>query len=142
MQKLALICSNNPAVSEDLSSPGFSSAFALRKAPPSPPHDAQADIWKGGKLFDGLFSALLKFLEHDKPEEVLEYGLIVLWEMLDHQASYIEGHESEIFTLLFRIRYSNKHSVRLPVVIPWLCLTMTLDLGSDEHYSRCPCCSY
>lgn len=44
-------------------------------------------------------------------EEEIEYGLIVLWEMLENQALYIEGREGDIFSLLLQIRYSQKLNV-------------------------------
>jgi hypothetical protein len=48
-----------------------------------------------------------------QPEEVLEYGLIVIWEMLENQQSYFEGRESELLSLLFHLRYANKQTVRV-----------------------------
>lgn len=47
-------------------------------------------------------------------EDVLEYGLIVLWEMLENQPSYLEGRESEVLALLFRLRFANKQNVSHP----------------------------
>jgi len=45
---------------------------------------------------------------------VLEYGLIVLWEMFENQPSYLEGRESEVLALLFRLRFVNKQNVSYP----------------------------
>ena len=45
---------------------------------------------------------------------MLEYGLIVLWEMLENQPAYLEGRESEVLALLFRLRFANKQNVGLP----------------------------
>ena len=42
---------------------------------------------------------------------MLEYGLIVLWEMLENQPPYLEGRESEVLALLFRLRFANKQNV-------------------------------
>ena len=42
----------------------------------------------------------------------LEYGLIVLWEMLENQAPLIEGREADIFAVLLRIRYCGQATVR------------------------------
>ena len=42
----------------------------------------------------------------------LEYGLIVLWEMLENQAPLIEGREADIFAALLRIRYCGQATVR------------------------------
>ena len=46
-----------------------------------------------------------------KDEELLQYGLIVLWEMLEYLALPMEGHEAEVFSLLLTVRYSNKQQV-------------------------------
>jgi len=64
-----------------------------------------------GKSCNRLFTSLVQFLDPFKEEDVLEYGLIVLWEMLENQAPYLEGRESDMFTLLLQIRYSNKTNV-------------------------------
>lgn len=45
---------------------------------------------------------------------MLEYGLIVLWEMLENQPLYLEGRESEVLALLFRLRFANKQNVSYP----------------------------
>ena len=78
-----------------------------------------------------MFDALQKFLTPDKvsfsefngasssrlivllckSEELLQYGLIVLWEMLEYLALQMEGHEAELFTTLLMVRYSNKQTV-------------------------------
>lgn len=42
----------------------------------------------------------------------LEYGLIVLWEMLEHQAPLLEGREADIFSLLLKVRSSGHAAVR------------------------------
>jgi CLIP-associating protein 1/2 len=44
-------------------------------------------------------------------EDELEYGLIVIWEILENQAIYIEGREADIFSMLLSIRYCNKLNV-------------------------------
>ena len=44
--------------------------------------------------------------------EELEYGLIVLWEMLENQAPLLEGHEADIFGVLLQIRYCAQMNVR------------------------------
>lgn len=46
-----------------------------------------------------------------KNEELLQYGLIVLWEMLEYLTLQMEGHEAEVFTTLLMVRYSNKQLV-------------------------------
>ncbi len=47
----------------------------------------------------------------DKDEELLQYGLIVLWEILEYLTLPMEGHEAEVFTILLTVRYSNKQYV-------------------------------
>ena len=55
------------------------------------------------------YAHILRFVRQE--EDVLEYGLIVLWEMFENQPSYLEGRESEILALLFRLRFANKQNV-------------------------------
>jgi hypothetical protein len=43
-------------------------------------------------------------------DELIEYGLCVIWEMVENQASYLD--EAEVFSLLFHVRYANTHPVR------------------------------
>ncbi|KAI0637821.1 clasp N terminal-domain-containing protein [Trametes polyzona] len=114
LKKLARLCSQNPA-HEPLSpvSPGFA-------VPPTPsPMDgagralvtSRSDYWTQDKAFDHLFTVLVKFLEPHRNAEELEYGLIVLWEMLENQAPLLEGHEADIFSLLLQIRYCAQTNV-------------------------------
>ena len=49
--------------------------------------------------------------ELNKNAEELEYGLIVLWEMLENQAPLLEGREADIFSLLLQIRYCAQMTV-------------------------------
>ena len=60
--------------------------------------------------FNGATSSRLIVLL-DKSEELLQYGLIVLWEMLEYLTLQMEGHEAELFTTLLMVRYSNKQTV-------------------------------
>ena len=43
---------------------------------------------------------------------LLEYGLIVLWELIENQTPYLEGKEADVFSLLLWIRYSGKPDVK------------------------------
>ncbi|KAH9894282.1 clasp N terminal-domain-containing protein [Cubamyces lactineus] len=114
LKKLARLCSQNPA-HEPLSpvSPGFS--VPLTPSPMDgaarPLTSSKSDYWTHDKLFDHLFSALVKFLDPHKNAEELEYGLIVLWEMLENQAPLLEGREADIFSLLLQIRYCAQMTV-------------------------------
>jgi len=71
----------------------------------------QSDPWMKDKSFERLFNALIEFLNPTQGEDEIEYGLIVLWEMLENQALHIEGREAAIFSLLLTIRYCNKLDV-------------------------------
>lgn len=99
LQQLAIICSQNPAAEQEESSLGL--------------NPQSAGIWDNGIQTYHLLAGLSKFLTCDKSEEVLEYGLIVLWEILERQQSYLEGRESELLSLLFRLRYTNAQTVRI-----------------------------
>ncbi|KAF8450793.1 clasp N terminal-domain-containing protein [Boletus edulis BED1] len=111
LQKLALLCSNNPIpadtaspLSPRLGLPSSPSPFILtmRTLPPVVP-----DMWTREKSFDRLFDGLLKFLDPTKDAVQLEYALIVVWEILENQAAFLEGREGELFSALFRVRYCN-----------------------------------
>ncbi|KAF7301458.1 hypothetical protein MIND_00711100 [Mycena indigotica] len=115
LQKIALLAVENP-VSDAAASP-LSPEFALPTSP-SPFVNAShslpslhTDMWSKNKNFDRLFNALLAFLQPEKSEEELEYGLIALWELLENQATYVEGREGEVFSLLLRMRYCTHHNV-------------------------------
>lgn len=114
LQKLAILCKENPA-NEPLSpiSPALSDPSS-----PSPLYGnarsallLKSDFWSQDKHFDRLFSAVLKVLEPNTNPGVLEYGLIVLWEMFEHQAPFMEGREADVFFALLRVRYSGQANV-------------------------------
>jgi hypothetical protein len=42
-------------------------------------------------------------------EEILEYGLCVIWEMVEHQTVFVD--ESEFLSFLFFVRYTNTYNV-------------------------------
>jgi CLIP-associating protein 1/2 len=115
-------------------------SFGQTPASPSPfivddsqhtPQLAHSELWTKGKKFERLFNALMIFLDPAKvcpllmllmgivnangvllkSEAELEYGLIVLWEMLENQAAYVEGREGDIFSMLLTVRYCNKQNV-------------------------------
>ena len=67
---------------------------------------------------DLLSLAILSFDSYFQEGTLLEYGLIVLWELIENQTPYIEGKEADVFSLLLWIRYSGK-----PNVIPSFTLT-------------------
>ncbi|KAJ6629190.1 clasp N terminal-domain-containing protein [Mycena sp. CBHHK59/15] len=115
LQKLTLLSIENP-VTDAISSP-LSPEFGY-PASPSPfinPSRSlpslHSDMWDQSKNFERLFNALLLFLQPAKSEDEIEYGLILLWEMLENQSIYIEGREGDVFSLLLRIRYCCHHNV-------------------------------
>ncbi|KAI0829465.1 clasp N terminal-domain-containing protein [Trametes gibbosa] len=115
LKKLARLCSRNPA-HDPLSpvSPGF--AVPLTPSPfdgaaARPLATSRSDYWTHDKSFDHLLTALVKFLDPRQNAEELEYGLIVLWEMLENQAPLLEGREADIFGLLLQIRYCAQMTV-------------------------------
>ncbi|THH33792.1 hypothetical protein EUX98_g406 [Antrodiella citrinella] len=117
LKQLALLCKANP-VNEPMSpiSPGYSDPLS-----PSPLFGngkassselvLKSDLWTQEKAFDRLLNGLIKFLDTNKNAADLEYGLIVLWEMLENQALFLEGREADIFAVLLRIRYCGQPSV-------------------------------
>ncbi|GLB33596.1 putative CLASP N terminal [Lyophyllum shimeji] len=114
LQKLALFSIENmasaavsPPLSPGIGLPNSPSPFSPSQSLPS----LNADLWEANKNFDRLFNALLQFLEPTRSEEEIEYGLILLWEMLENQGPYLEGRESDLFSVLLRVRYCNKLNV-------------------------------
>ncbi|KAH9007082.1 clasp N terminal-domain-containing protein [Lactarius hatsudake] len=114
LKSLASFCVAHPSVdaisplSSSLSMPASPSPF-ISSAGVLP--SLKPELWSENRSFSRLFNALQKFLSPDKNEELLEYGLIVLWEMLEYLTLPMEGHEAEVFTILLTIRYSNLQRV-------------------------------
>ncbi|OCB84439.1 hypothetical protein A7U60_g8425 [Sanghuangporus baumii] len=115
LKKLALLCLDNPVLDE-ASDMSLSSSFL---ASPTPRNgrleklQTEESIWRKEKLFDRMFDALKKFLTPDKSGEELEYGLIVLWQILESQGPLVEGREADVFTHLLQIRFCNNINVAL-----------------------------
>lgn len=116
LQKLALLCTEFPL--RDETSPMTSSGSFPTPISPSPTmpgslnlQPLQNNIWTEGKAFSRLFNGLIKFLDPSKDELDLEYGLIVLWELLENQASCFDGREADVFSLLLSVRFCNKANV-------------------------------
>ncbi|KDQ64807.1 hypothetical protein JAAARDRAFT_684619 [Jaapia argillacea MUCL 33604] len=112
-RKLALLCIENPLSDSIASMDGLpdpstpSPFFGSSRSLPS----LYSDMWDKDRNFDKLFRALITFLDPSKPQDELEYALIVLWEMLSNQAPYLEGQEAELFSVLLQVRYCNKLNV-------------------------------
>jgi CLIP-associating protein 1/2 len=101
---------------------------------PLNPSDASSGgIWhqtkNGGRLLDGLLAYLSPskvrrrridwqsraHCLYVQPDDGLEYGLIILWELVDRHFNVLEGREADIFSTLLHVRYSNQANVRDPV---------------------------
>ncbi|KAK0206302.1 clasp N terminal-domain-containing protein [Desarmillaria ectypa] len=109
LRRIALFCITNPAAepsSPHLGYPGSPSPFVSSSVP-----NLHSDIWERNNNSDRFLNAFIQCLNPLKSEEELEYGLIVLWEVLENQAVYIEGHEADILSALLQIRYCNKPNV-------------------------------
>ncbi|KAI6034288.1 clasp N terminal-domain-containing protein [Pisolithus microcarpus] len=83
---------------------GLPSVHMTRSLPPLIP-----DMWKKDKNFE----LLMKFLQPSKVSDgqLLEYALVVVWELINNQAVLLDGRESDLFAALFRVRYSNTAEV-------------------------------
>lgn len=128
LQKLILICNSNPALNPD---DPPESPLATRHNSLSTTAAVSSDIWDGGRAFDTLVTALLAFLRTStvsrfsfrsmfssadtilmyQDDDTIEYGLCVIWEMVENQTIFLD--ENEIFSFLFFIRYTNTHAVSL-----------------------------
>ncbi|KAF8974575.1 clasp N terminal-domain-containing protein [Flammula alnicola] len=114
LKRLTLICMENtvaelstPPLSPDSNHPSSPTPLALSRSMPV----LHSDIWEKNKTFDRFFKALIKYLEQDRAEEELAYGLIVAWEVLESQSIYLEGKEGDLFSMILRVRYCNKINV-------------------------------
>jgi hypothetical protein len=74
--------------------------------------------------------------DHKQGEDELEYGLIVLWEMLESQAPYLEGREADMFSLLLQIRYSSKANVSISS-LAFPASDPLIGFGSNQCDPRC-----
>lgn len=114
LQNLALLCMQYPI--QEPNSPDVS-AFSVPLTPSPMTGSSQSlrslntGLWADRKTADRLLSALIMFLDPQRDGELLEYGLIALWEILEHQAPIVEGRESEVFTVLLQVRYCARTTV-------------------------------
>lgn len=108
LQKLALLCLENPVRdSGSLDEHSSPSPFF----PQAVSGSSHSDLWDTDRMFSKLFGALMAFLQPSKEEDVLEYALIIVWEMLENQGPYLEGREADLFSVLLRVRFCNKVNV-------------------------------
>ncbi|KAH8830244.1 clasp N terminal-domain-containing protein [Flagelloscypha sp. PMI_526] len=114
LQKLMLFCQDNPSLgSSPPVSPGLAMGYPLSPSPSSSNSAPSliVDVWEQNRNFIRLFHALLKFLQPSKSEDILMYGLMVFWELVESQGPLIEGHEGEVFSTLMSVRYCNKVNI-------------------------------
>ncbi|KAG9219191.1 hypothetical protein CCMSSC00406_0001601 [Pleurotus cornucopiae] len=113
LKRIAMLCRRNPVAEPPLSPFEFSSPTSPSPflTPANSVPSLQIEIWDKDKNFERLFNALMAFMSPEKSDEEIEYGLIVLWEMMEHQASYLEGREADMFSVLLRVRYCQKPNV-------------------------------
>ncbi|KZT33731.1 hypothetical protein SISSUDRAFT_992747, partial [Sistotremastrum suecicum HHB10207 ss-3] len=88
-----------------------SKAASVDSGLPSPPDTIASGLWEDGKSFDRLIASLVHYLDPQKSELELQYALILLWEMVEAQPAYLDGHEMELFEALFVVRYHKSHTI-------------------------------
>ncbi|VDC06929.1 unnamed protein product [Peniophora sp. CBMAI 1063] len=113
LKQAALFCIAHPATGGPLSPvstgfPGSPSPFSSSRPGAG---RGTSDVWTDEKVFSRFFGALKRFLTPERDEELLQLGLIVLWEMMEHLPVLMEDRESDVFAILFTVRYSDKQSV-------------------------------
>ncbi|WWD05459.1 hypothetical protein V865_003536 [Kwoniella europaea PYCC6329] len=81
-----------------------------------PVHDTEdveeeKKVWIDDKVFENILQGLLDFLKPNRNKGLLEQGLVVLWEMVQHQWILFDGHEQELLETLFRLRASHDATI-------------------------------
>jgi len=64
-------------------------------------------------LFARIFEGLIAYLKPERESETLEHGLVLLWELVQHQWTLIEGQEAALVDCLFTLRSSKNATVCL-----------------------------
>lgn len=90
LQKLTLFSTSHPISDEDSES---------------------LSVWKSGRLFERIFNGLMSFLKPDREVDVLEHGLVLLWELVQHQWSLFEDKEAMLVDSLFTLRAAGNPTV-------------------------------
>ena len=70
-------------------------------------------IWTGGRLFARIFEGLVSYLKPERETDLLEHGLVLLWELVQHQWTLVEGQEAVLVDCLFTLRSSKNATVCL-----------------------------
>nr|XP_018264986.1 uncharacterized protein I303_03168 [Kwoniella dejecticola CBS 10117]OBR87144.1 hypothetical protein I303_03168 [Kwoniella dejecticola CBS 10117] len=74
-------------------------------------HKRDLKVWEDDRVFEKILAGLLTFLKPDQEKEILEQGLVVLWEMVQHQWMLFDGHEQELLETLFTLRESQDPTI-------------------------------
>jgi CLIP-associating protein 1/2 len=64
-------------------------------------------------LFARIFEGLVAYLRPERETDLLEHGLVLLWELVQHQWTLIEGQEAVLVDCLFTLRSSKNATVCL-----------------------------
>jgi CLIP-associating protein 1/2 len=70
-------------------------------------------VWTTGRLFARVFEGLVVYLRPEREIDLLEHGLVLLWELVQHQWTLIEGHEAVLVDCLFTLRSSKNATVKV-----------------------------
>ncbi|KAF9534422.1 clasp N terminal-domain-containing protein [Crepidotus variabilis] len=115
LKRLALFCMLNSVTDSllsPLSGPGNHFPPSPTYEPPGwPAKELNNQLWENNRNFDRLFNNLMAYLQPEKPEDEVAYGLIIVWEILENLPTFLDGKESDIFAMVLRVRYSNKITV-------------------------------
>ncbi|KAH9938409.1 clasp N terminal-domain-containing protein [Fomitopsis serialis] len=115
LQNMALLCTQMAVIevssptSPDLAASPTPSPVVLGSSNSLP--SLAKSFWFQHKNLDHLFDALISYLNPTQDEEKLQYGLIVLWEMIVNQWPLLEGKEAGIFSVLLQVRYCARANV-------------------------------
>ncbi|OXG25622.1 protein STU1 [Cryptococcus neoformans] len=94
LQKIALFCNSHPVRPESIVEEDEEERGAF---------EGEKRVWEG--LFGRVMDGLIDFLRPDKDKELLEQGLVVLWEIVQHQWPLVDGTQ-RLCHGLFRLRES------------------------------------
>ncbi|KJE04556.1 protein STU1 [Cryptococcus gattii NT-10] len=95
LQKIALFCSSHPVRPQPVVEEGEEERRAFEE---------EKSVWTG--LFDRVMDGVIDLLRPDKDKELLEQGLVVLWEIVQHQWPLVDDTQ-RLCRGLFRLRESH-----------------------------------
>ncbi|WVW80419.1 hypothetical protein I302_102400 [Kwoniella bestiolae CBS 10118] len=73
--------------------------------------EEEKKVWNDDRVFERILQGLLNFLKPAQNKKLLEQGLVVLWEMVQHQWTLFDGHEHELLEALFGLRASHDATI-------------------------------